>query len=198
VHPKNVLLASVVHGIFCLLEHIFKKSALLKSLCRPSVRPSVCLSVRLSPISQPLWHLESWNFQNKSIGLQWLIVRSWILGPWPRSPEIWSQPGPLPWKNDFSSITRVPVIRIEHVRACLKGLRSYIFNIGHDGTLSFRNFMLMVKQTQKYQLWASWLYWPTAMIRSKSQNLNIGHDDTPSIGNFMLFKKLIWRFNYLI
>jgi hypothetical protein len=28
------------------LEHIFKKSALLKSLCRPSVRPS--------PISQPL------------------------------------------------------------------------------------------------------------------------------------------------
>jgi hypothetical protein len=29
------------------LEHIFKKWALLKSLCRPSVRPSVCPSVRL-------------------------------------------------------------------------------------------------------------------------------------------------------
>jgi hypothetical protein len=32
---------------FCFLEHIFKKWALLKSLCRPSIRLSVCPSVRL-------------------------------------------------------------------------------------------------------------------------------------------------------
>jgi hypothetical protein len=45
------------HGIFHLLEHIFKKmgsTEIVVSSVRPSVRLSVCLSVRLSPISQPL------------------------------------------------------------------------------------------------------------------------------------------------
>jgi hypothetical protein len=40
------------------LEHIFKKWALLKTLCRPSVcpsvRPSVCPSVRLCAIFRPV------------------------------------------------------------------------------------------------------------------------------------------------
>ena len=36
---------SIFNKNFCFLEHIFKKWALLKSLCRPSVCPSVRLSV---------------------------------------------------------------------------------------------------------------------------------------------------------
>jgi hypothetical protein len=48
--------------------------------------PSVCPSVRLSPISRPVWHLESWNFEHKSVGVCVSIVRSGILDPWPRSP----------------------------------------------------------------------------------------------------------------
>jgi hypothetical protein len=39
---------SGISKLIFLLEHIFKKWALLKSLCRPSVRLSVCPSVRLS------------------------------------------------------------------------------------------------------------------------------------------------------
>jgi hypothetical protein len=91
-----------------LLEQIFKKmgsTEIVVSSVRPSVRPSVRLSVRPSvrpsPISQPLLHLESWNFQHKSVALQWSIVRSGILGPWPRSPGIWPWPGPLPKKLHF-------------------------------------------------------------------------------------------------
>jgi hypothetical protein len=41
-------------------------------------------------------------------------------------PGIWPEPGPLPRINDFSSITRIPVIQIEHVRARLKGLSAGI------------------------------------------------------------------------
>jgi hypothetical protein len=58
-------------------------------------------SVRLSPISQPLKHLESWNFKHKSVHLQWSIVWSGILDPWPGNPGIWPWPGPLPKKIQF-------------------------------------------------------------------------------------------------
>jgi hypothetical protein len=80
-------------------------------------------------------------------------------------------------KNTFTSITRVPVIQIEQMRVHLKGLSarivmssksmvtsasgllpnpakvplSHISNIGHDGTLSFRNFIMMVKKNQESQ-----------------------------------------------
>jgi hypothetical protein len=33
------------------------------------------------------------------------------------------------------------------------------------------------------------LFWPTAMIRPKSQNSKIGHDGILSIGNFILMIK---------
>jgi hypothetical protein len=42
----NFQLHSIYFANIEFLEHIFKKWALLKSLCRPSVRLSVCLSVR--------------------------------------------------------------------------------------------------------------------------------------------------------
>jgi hypothetical protein len=95
-------------------------------------------------------------------------------------------------------VWKVPVLRLlwaqvfrsfEHVAYSSIRPKFLIFNIRHDGTLSFRNFIMMVKQTQKSQLWASWLYWPTAMIRPKSQKFNIEYDGTLSIGNFMLIQK---------
>jgi hypothetical protein len=85
-----------------LLEHIFKKSALLKSLCRPSVRPWA--------ISQPLWHLESWNLVHKSVGLTRSMVRSgileskiWFCGPGVR--ESGHDLDPFQEKYAFLSIT---------------------------------------------------------------------------------------------
>jgi hypothetical protein len=38
------------------------------------------------------------------------------------------------------------------------------------------------------------LFWPTAMIRPKSQNFKIGHDGILSIGNFILMIKIIFYF----
>jgi hypothetical protein len=103
------------------LEHILKKMGRTEIVVS-SVRPAV----RLSPNSQPLWHLESWNFQHKSVALQWSIVRSGIWGPWPRSPGIWPWPGPLTKKYTSTSITRVPVVQIEQMRAHLKGFSARI------------------------------------------------------------------------
>jgi hypothetical protein len=150
-----------------------------------SVRPSVCLS----PISQPLLNLEAWNFQHKSVALQWSIVRSGIWGPWPRSPEIWPWPGPLPEKNTFTSITRVPVVPIEQIRAhledlsariilssesivtCASGLirpKSHISNIRHVGTLSIRNFIMLVHAKNHV---ADFTSTKTYSLRSKNMSL---------------------------
>jgi hypothetical protein len=56
----------------------------------------------------------------------------------------------------------------------------------HDGTLSFRNFIMKVK---KFKIHNFCLFWPTAMIRPKSQNFKLGHDGILSIGNFILMIK---------
>jgi hypothetical protein len=66
---------------------------------------------------------------------------------------------PYQKKNTFTSLTRVPVVQIEQMRAHLKGLSArivmssksmvtcaHISNKGHDGTQSFRNFIMMVKK----------------------------------------------------
>jgi hypothetical protein len=49
MHEKTQFVGQILNlkdvRITCFLEHILKKSALLKSLCRPSVRPSIGLSV---------------------------------------------------------------------------------------------------------------------------------------------------------
>jgi hypothetical protein len=61
------------------LEHIFKKWALLKSFCRPSVRLSICLSVRYFSVGiAPREHL----IKHKSIGVCVSIVQSGILDLW--------------------------------------------------------------------------------------------------------------------
>jgi hypothetical protein len=67
-----------------------------------SVRPSVRLSVRpsVSYFSAAI-HLESWKFEHKFVHLQWSMVRSGVLDPWPGSPVIWLWPGPLPRKIQF-------------------------------------------------------------------------------------------------
>jgi hypothetical protein len=71
--------------------------------------------------------------------------------------------------------------------------KSQITNIRHDGTLSFRNFIIKVKNP-RFTILS--LLWPTAMIRPKSQNFKIGHDGILSIGNFIpMIKNHILIFN---
>jgi hypothetical protein len=64
--------------------------------------------------------------------------------------------------------------------------KSHISNIWHDGTLSFRNFIMKVKNS-RFTILS--LFWSTAMTRPKSQNFKIGHDGILSIGNFILMIK---------
>jgi hypothetical protein len=52
----------------------------------------------------------------------------------------------------------------------------HISNIGHDGTLLFRNFLDDVEKFQEFQFRVSMLHWTTAIIRPKSNFFNIGHD----------------------
>jgi hypothetical protein len=49
-----------------------------------------------------------------------------------------------------------------------------------------QKFIMMVKNSRITILS---LFWPTAMIRPKSQNFKIGHDGILSIGNFILMIK---------
>jgi hypothetical protein len=144
-------------------------------LCSPYDIGSVRPFVRSSPISQPLQHLESWNFKYKSVHLQWSIVRPGIFDPWPGSPEIWPWPGHLPIKIKFTSITRVPTIIIGHMMARLKGL----------SVRTIFSLRLMV-------ICACGLL----SNRPKSQNSNIRHDQEfyadvekthgPQFGTYML------------
>jgi hypothetical protein len=129
--PKNLVLSLkfaknefLTFKISRFLEYIFKKWALLKSLCRPSVRPSVCL-LFLSRYGR--------------------IVRSGILGSWPRSPGIWPWPGPLPKKIWALSPWSPAPVAYSLIRP-----KSHFSNIWHDGTLSFRNFIMMVKNFKNH------------------------------------------------
>jgi hypothetical protein len=65
----------------------------------------------------------------------------------------------------------------------------HISNIGHDGTLSFRNFIMMLKISRITILSHNALHWPMAVIRSKSQKFKIGYNGILSIGNFILMIK---------
>jgi hypothetical protein len=117
---------------------------------------------------------------------------------------------PYQKKYTFTSITRVLDVQIEQMRGhleslsarilmssefmvtCASGLlpnpaKSHISNIDHDGTLSFRNFIMMVKNSSITILRLYALHWPMAMIRSKSQKFKIGYyDGILSIRNFIL------------
>jgi hypothetical protein len=57
------------------------------------------------------------------------------------------------------------------------------FQYTHDGTLSIRNYMLMLKKPGSPILN---LYGLMAIIQPKSQNSNIDHDGALSIRNFVL------------
>jgi hypothetical protein len=115
---------------------------------------------------------------------------------------------PLLRKYAFLSITWVPAIRIEHVRAPLKGLSTRnVFCIGlmficacgllpnpaKVPNFQYRAWLCSMDQkfhgddekTQESRFW-DLTKWPTAIIRPKSQNSNIKHDGILSIGNFML------------
>jgi hypothetical protein len=130
------------------------------------------------------------------VHLQWSIVRSGILDPWPGSPGIWPWPDPYQEKYNFTSMTRVPTIRIGHMMARSKGVsvriifnfrllvicacgllpirpKSQNSNIRHDGTLSIRNLMLMLKKPMDPNLEPLCSMGSMAMIRSKSQNTNM-------------------------
>jgi hypothetical protein len=67
--------------------------------------------------------------------------------------------------------------------------KSQISNVWHDGTLSIRNFILMVKElkNQNFEpLTSIGPYWPSSDIRQKSKISNIEHDCTLSNRNFKL------------
>jgi hypothetical protein len=138
--------------------------------------------------------------------LQWSIVRSGIFDPWPRSPGIWPWPGPLPEKYTFTSITRVPVVQIEQIRAHLNSClaqellwdqspwspatvayslirpKTHISNIGHDGTLSFRNFVMLVKKFKNHNF---------------EPILAYGHDlaKVPEFRNWAWWYSIGWKFH---
>jgi hypothetical protein len=115
---------------------------------------------------------------------------------------------PLLRKYAFLSITWVPVIRMEHVRALSKGLSTRNvfctepmvicacgllpnpakvpnFNIGHDYALYGSEISGWWWKTREFWFW-DLTQWPMAIIRPKSQNSNIKHDGILSIGNFLL------------
>jgi hypothetical protein len=75
--------------------------------------------------------------------------------------------------------------------------KSQTSNIGHDGTLSFNFFLLIVKKYINFNVEPS-LSLPTAIIRQKSQNFSIGHDGTLMIENFMLMIKQVTIKNRII
>jgi hypothetical protein len=140
------------------------------------------------------------------------IVRSGIWDPWPRSPGIWPWPGPLPKKYTSTSITRVPKLQIEQMRAHLKGLSAKIVMstksmvtwpsglLPNPAKVPYFQYMAWWysivqkfhndgKNIQESQFWASMLQWPMAIIRPKSQNIKKGHDGILSIGNIILIIK---------
>jgi hypothetical protein len=114
-------------------------------------------------------------------------------------------------KYTFTRITRVPVVQIEQMRAHLKGLSARIMVMSSEFMVTCASGLLpnpaKVPYFQYRALWYSivqkfhndgkknsWiiilsLFWPTAMIRPKSQNFKIGHDAILSIGNFILMIK---------
>jgi hypothetical protein len=74
---EGILLSLQLQTGVRFLEHILKKMGSTEI---------VMSSVRLWPISRPVKHLESWNFEHKSVDVCVSIVRSWILDPWSWSP----------------------------------------------------------------------------------------------------------------
>jgi hypothetical protein len=93
-----------------------------------SVRHSVLPSVRFF---RPVWHLESWNVENKSVGVCVSIVQSgiWIHGLGVQDSGL--NQDLLLRKYAFLSITWFPAINMEHVRAPSKGLSTRnVFCIG--------------------------------------------------------------------
>jgi hypothetical protein len=75
--------------------------------------------------------------------------------------------------------------------------KSQISNVGHDGTLSIRNFILMVKELKNPNFERFELHWLIlAIIRPKSQISNVGHDGTLSIRNFLLMLKELKNPNF--
>jgi hypothetical protein len=65
--------------------------------------------------------------------------------------------------------------------------KSHISNIRHDGTLSFRNFIMKVMNVQNSQFWAFFGLRPWTGLSPK--NYKIGHDGILSIENFILMIK---------
>jgi hypothetical protein len=121
-----------------------------------------------------------------------------------------TRPGPLPKKYTFTSITRVPVVQIEQMRGHLKGLSKRIVMSLESMVTCASGLLPNPAKLPYFQYKACWysivqkfhnegkknsrftilsLFWPTAMIRPKSQNFKIGHDGILSIGNFILMIK---------
>jgi hypothetical protein len=64
-----------------------------------------------------------------------------------------------------------------------------ISNVGHAGTLSIRNFILMVKKLKHPNFEPMSSIGPLAIIRPKSQISNVGHHGTLLIRIFLLMLK---------
>jgi hypothetical protein len=117
---------------------------------------------------------------------------------------------PYQKKYTFTSITRVPVVQIEQMRAHLKGLSARSVMSSEFIVTCASGLLPNPAKVPFFQYKAWWyfivqkfhnegkknlrftilsLFWPTAMIRLKSQNYEIGHDGILSIGNFILVIK---------
>jgi hypothetical protein len=72
--------------------------------------------------------------------------------------------------------------------------KSQISKVGHDGTLSIRNFLLMVNKLKNPNFEPLSSIGP--YIRPKSQISNEGHDGTLSIRNFILMLKELKNPNF--
>jgi hypothetical protein len=120
---------------------------------------------------------------------------------------------PLLRKYAFLSITWVPAIRIEHVRAASKGRSTRnVFCVGpmvicacgllpnpaKVPSFQYRAWLCSLYQkfhgddekTRESRFW-DLVQWPTAITRPKFQNSNTRHDGILSIGNFMLMINLL-------
>jgi hypothetical protein len=72
-----------------------------------------------------------------------------------------------------------------------------ISNVGQDGTLSIRNFILMVNKLKNPNFEPLSSVGPIlAVIRPKSQISNVGHDGTLSIWNFILMANKLKNLNF--
>jgi hypothetical protein len=73
--------------------------------------------------------------------------------------------------------------------------KSHISNIGHDGTLSFGNFIMMFKNFKNHNFEALYFTLAYALWPGSGQKFKIGYDGILFIENFILMIKITFYFS---